>query len=288
MVAGICVPVVAGVITAGTGLALVLVALVPHSVLLSARRSLIDRLGLPARWAGWLAQAVAEKEAELEEAIRPRRGRPVDVCVAVGALAVVVVASVAMEQGASALGVRYGIPEIVVGALLLAAVTSLPNAVAAVYLARRGRGAATFSTALNSNNINVTAGLLIPATVIGVSQPTSSGLLVAGWYLGLTTVTLLLAYAFRGRNGVPVGRSSSCTDYSSAACWLPPSVSYYAARSLLVRTGAICSAESPRQKGPPASDGDHIVTYQVSQPEPRGYRGRGLGAALFINAELVA
>jgi Ca2+/Na+ antiporter len=81
---------------------------------------------------------------------------------------------------------------------VLAAVTSLPNAVAAVYLARRGRGAAALSTALNSNAINVTAGLLIPATIIGLSRPSASGLLVAGWYLGLTAVTLLLAYAFRG------------------------------------------------------------------------------------------
>ncbi len=198
VVAGVCVLAVADVITVGTGLALVLVALVPYTVLLSTRRSTIDRLGLPAGWARWLAEAVAEEEGELEEAIRPRRGRPVDVCVAVGALAVVVVASVAMEQGASAVGVRYGIPEIVVGALVLAAVTSLPNAVAAVYLARRGRGAATFSTALNSNNINVIAGLLIPATVIGVSQPSGSSLLVAGWYLGLTAVTLVLAHTFRG------------------------------------------------------------------------------------------
>ncbi len=76
--------------------------------------------------------------------------------------------------------------------------TSLPNAVAAVYLARRGRGAAALSTALNSNAINVTAGLLIPATIVGLSKPSASGLLVAGWYLGLTAVTLLLAYAFRG------------------------------------------------------------------------------------------
>jgi Ca2+/Na+ antiporter len=103
-----------------------------------------------------------------------------------------------MEKGASALGVRYGIAEIVVGGLVLAAVTSLPNAIAAVYFARRGRGAAALSTALNSNAINVTAGLLLPATVVGLSKPSASGLLVAGWYLGLTAVTLLLAYAFRG------------------------------------------------------------------------------------------
>ena len=197
-IATVCFLAVAGVISAGTGLALVLLVLVPYIVLLGARRRAIDRLGLPRAWAGWLKEAVVEEEIELEAAIRPRRGRSIDAVVALGALTVVVVASVAMEQGASALGVRYGIAEIVVGGLVLAAVTSLPNAVAAVYLARKGRGAAALSTALNSNAINVTVGLLIPATVIGLSKPSGSGLLVAGWYLGLTAVTLLLAYVFGG------------------------------------------------------------------------------------------
>ena len=50
---------------------------------------------------------------------------------------------------------------------MLAAVTSLPNAVAAVYLASRGRGAAMLSTTLNSNALNVAAGLLLPATITG-------------------------------------------------------------------------------------------------------------------------
>ena len=198
VIAAVCVLAVAGTIGAGTGLALVLVVLVPYAVLLGARRSVVERLGLPARWSVWLSDAVTEEEVELEEAIRPPRGRAIDAVLALGALGVVVVASVAMEQGASTLGVRYGIAEIVVGGLVLAAVTSLPNAVAAVYLARRGRGAAALSTALNSNAINVTAGLLIPATIVGLSKPSASGLLVAGWYLGLTAVTLLLAYAFGG------------------------------------------------------------------------------------------
>ena len=93
------------------------------------------------------------------------------------ALVVVVAASIAMERGASSLGVHFGVPEIIVGGLVLAAVTSLPNAVSAVYLARRGRGAATLSTALNSNSLNVTAGLLIPATdhrpgqAVGIGPP---------------------------------------------------------------------------------------------------------------------
>ena len=87
--------------------------------------------------------------------------------VAAGSLVIVVAVSVIMERAASALGIRFAIPEIAIGGLVLAAVTSLPNAVAAVYLATRGRGAATLSTALNSNTINVVIGLLIPAALIG-------------------------------------------------------------------------------------------------------------------------
>lgn len=47
-------------------------------------------------------------------------------------------------------------------------------------------------------SLNVTAGLLIPATVIGLARPSGSGLLVAGWYVGLTALTLVLAYAGHG------------------------------------------------------------------------------------------
>jgi cation:H+ antiporter len=198
VIAAVCLLAVAGVIAAGTGLALALVVLVPYAALMGARRATIERVGLPGSWSAWLTEAVAEEEIELEEVFHPRRGRPLDIVVALGALLLVVVASVGMERGATSLGVRYGIAEIVVGGLVLAAVTSLPNAVAAVYFARRGRGAAALSTALNSNAINVTAGLLLPATIVGLSKPSASGLVVAGWYLGLTAVTLLLAYAFRG------------------------------------------------------------------------------------------
>ena len=67
-----------------------------------------------------------------------------------------------MERAASALGTRFAVPEIVVGGLVLAAVTSLPNAVAAVYLAARGRGAATLSIAATS----VPSGMKSPSMVV--------------------------------------------------------------------------------------------------------------------------
>lgn len=198
LVGAVCLLAVGGQLSAGAGLGLVLVVLVPYVVLLGAHQRVLARIGLPTSWATWINAAIVEEESELEEAIRPRRGTGVDGLVAVVALLVVIVASVAMEHGASSLGAHFDIPEIVVGALILAAVTSLPNAVSAVYLARRGRGAATLSVALNSNALNVVAGLLIPAVVIGLAKPSGTGLLVAGWYVGLTAVTLMLAYAGHG------------------------------------------------------------------------------------------
>jgi cation:H+ antiporter len=198
LVGAACLLSVGGQLSAGGGLGIVLAVLVPYVALLGVHQKVLERLKLPARWSTWITAAIVEEESELEEAIHPRRGTAADVLMASGALVVVIVASVAMERGATSLGVHFGVPEIVVGGLVLAAVTSLPNAVSAIYLARRGRGAATLSTALNSNSLNVTAGLLIPAVVIGLAKPSGSGMLVAGWYVGLTALTLVLAYAGHG------------------------------------------------------------------------------------------
>jgi cation:H+ antiporter len=198
VIAAACLLSVGGQVPVRAGLSVVLLVLLGYVALLAAHRRILPRLHLPQTWSNWLDTAIAEEESELEEAIRPRRGTRRDAVTAAVALGVVLVASVAMEQGASTLGTHFSIPEIVVGGLVLAAVTSLPNAVSAVYLAKRGRGAAALSTALNSNSLNVAAGLLIPAVVIGLAKPSASGILVAGWYVALTALTILLAYAGQG------------------------------------------------------------------------------------------
>ena len=197
-VAVICVLVVVGVVTPAVGLVLVITLFVPYLVVLGMRHDRLRRLGLPAAWASWLREAITEEELELEPAIHPRRGRPRDSIVAAAAVLIVVGASIAMEQTASTLGARHAIPQIVTGALILAAVTSLPNAVAAGYLASRGRGAATLSTAMNSNAINVGVGLLLPATIVGLGPPSGQGTLIAVWYLALTAFSLACAYLGRG------------------------------------------------------------------------------------------
>src|SRR5215813_12610049 len=197
-IAVVCLLVVTRAVPAAAGLVLAFLVLAAYLVVLGTEGKGLDRMPVPARWAAWLRSAVAEEELELEEAIRPARGRWPDAALAAVALIVVVIASVTMERAASAIGSRYAVPEIVVGGLVLAAVTSLPNCVAAVYLAARGRGAATLSTALNSNTLNVVAGLLIPAVILGLGPPSGQSVLITVWYAVLTAIVLALAYRHRG------------------------------------------------------------------------------------------
>ena len=209
-VAAVSVLVVTGLLSPAAGIGVVAVVFVPY-VLVLAAEGWPDRLvpRPPAGLTRWLATAVAQEEAELEPALhepalfesarhpRPGGGRA-DGALAGAALAAVVLASTAMELTATTLGARLAVPGIVTGAIVLAAVTSLPNAVAAVYLANRGRGTAVLSTALNSNALNVIAGFLIPAAIIGLGPPSGPTTLVTAWYAGLTAAVLAAAYRGSG------------------------------------------------------------------------------------------
>jgi len=190
--------VVAGVIGPWVGLLLALVVFVPYLVYSAERPAVRARLHLPGRWSDWLARALAEEEAELADAIHPARGDRWDAGVALAACVVVIAASVVMEETATTLGAQAGVSAIVVGGLVLAGVTSLPNAVAAIYLARRARGAATLSEAFNSNAINAIVGLMLPGAVLGLTRPSGDGLFVALSYVTLTVASAALALPGRG------------------------------------------------------------------------------------------
>lgn len=198
VIATVCLGVVVGGPGPGIGLLVAVAVLVPYLIVSAVSPARLRHLGLRPAWARWLSEAVVEEEQELDPAIHPPPAGARDVTVAGLATAVVVGASIVMELTAAKLGARHQVAEIVTGALVLAGVTSLPNAVSALYLAVRGRGAATLSIALNSNALNVTVGLLLPGILVGLGAPSRQGTLVAAWYLGLTAVTLACAYIGNG------------------------------------------------------------------------------------------
>lgn len=185
-------------ISVAVALALAAVALAPYVVVSAVHPRRRDRLPVPERWGRWLSGAVNEEELELADTLTASKGGRADTMAGAAALAVVIGASVVMEHTGTSIADRYALPGIVTGGVVLAAVTSLPNAVSAVYLATRGRGSATLSGALNSNTLNVVAGLLLPAAIVGLENATSTVALTAAWYGGLTVTTLVLAFRGHG------------------------------------------------------------------------------------------
>jgi cation:H+ antiporter len=201
--AAVSIGLVSGVIGGAAALVAALAVVVPYVAISAVHPANRHRLRLPVRWREWLAGAVDEEELELTEALSARKGGPRDALAGAAALLVVVGASTVMERTGAQLGTTFAVPEIVTGALVLAAVTSLPNMVSAIYLARRGRASATLSGALNSNTLNVLAGLLVPAVIIGVPASTAGSMITAAWYGGLTVLVVGLALAGRGLSRGP-------------------------------------------------------------------------------------
>jgi len=93
---------------------------------------------------------------------------------------------------------RWHVSRPFLGTVVLAAITSLPNAYAAVRLALRHNGPAVVSEAFNSNTVNLVAGIGLPALIIGgISTGQREGIDLV-WLLGLTVLVVLLGYGQRG------------------------------------------------------------------------------------------
>jgi cation:H+ antiporter len=113
------------------------------------------------------------------------------------ALGVIVIGSVGMVYTAVLLAGRYGVPRPLVGLLILATMTSLPNASTAIRLGLAGRGEALVSETLNSNTINLAFGIVVPALFVTAAQAPAGFELDFVWMLAVTLAMLVLV----GRRG---------------------------------------------------------------------------------------
>jgi cation:H+ antiporter len=113
-------------------------------------------------------------------------------------VALIVAGSFGMVQAALALGGRWGVSDTLVGVLVLAPLTSLPNALTGVRLGLAGRGTALVSETLNSNTINLAGGIMVPALFVTVSSSSTSGHIDLAWLLGMTCICLLGLARSRG------------------------------------------------------------------------------------------
>jgi cation:H+ antiporter len=104
----------------------------------------------------------------------------------------IVLGSVGMVQAALSLGDRWGVGAVLVGTLVLGPLTSLPNAFTGVRLGLAERGAALVSETLNSNTINLVAGVAIPSLFVALSAHSGTDKLDLALLAAMTLATLAL------------------------------------------------------------------------------------------------
>jgi cation:H+ antiporter len=187
-VVGLGTALVLGAIGAVAATLLIAAVLVPYTVLLA----------LPPGRVGGLLGAAAREEAEDMRTERARPATAVDALLLVPCLAVIVAASIWLVKAATTLGDHWNVSDVVLGTLVLASLTTLPNVVTAVRLALHGRGAAVVSEAFNSNSLNILAGLAIPAMFLSLGAASGVQAFSAWWLLGMTVVAIALAYSGHG------------------------------------------------------------------------------------------
>jgi cation:H+ antiporter len=113
-------------------------------------------------------------------------------------LVLIVGGSFGMVQAALTLGDRWGLASGLVGALILGPLTSLPNALTGIRLGRAGRGAALITESLNSNTINLVAGIALPSLFIPLTVTSTKNQLDLALLAATMVATVGLLAARRG------------------------------------------------------------------------------------------
>jgi cation:H+ antiporter len=206
-VTGIGVALVLGAIGAISAAILLLAVLAPYVFLLSSSTARLRRVVPAGHVQRFVVAAVREEIEDLATGEPPRRGTRADAVVLACSLAVIVGASIGMVDAATDLGRAWGVSDVVVGTIVLASLTSLPNLLTAVRFALHGRGAVVVSETLNSNSLNILAGISIPALVLSMGTASGIETFTVWWLLGMTVVSVALAYGgseLRRREGATI------------------------------------------------------------------------------------
>jgi cation:H+ antiporter len=117
-------------------------------------------------------------------------------------VALIILGAEGMVQTALSLAADWHVSHVLVGILILAVLTSLPNAYTAVRLGTSGRGTALVGETLNSNTINLAGGVMLPAVIVGLAGATGLVKFDLAWLAGMTLFALVVLARPRGARRV--------------------------------------------------------------------------------------
>lgn len=195
--------VVAGVLNATAGALLAAAVTVPYVALLAGGPRLARRLPLGAAESRFVGRSFGEAHQPARKLDSGREAARLLVVLLL-ALAVIVAGSVGAVRAATDLASRWSIPGSIVGAIVLAILTSVPNAWTGIRFGLQQRGSALISETLNSNSMNIVAGLALPAALGSLGAFSGLAIFDVAWLLGMTAAALIL-FGRRGGAGRGAG-----------------------------------------------------------------------------------
>jgi cation:H+ antiporter len=181
-----------GVLGGGWALCPIAVIMVPYVVITALPPWFIYKVAGRIGLGGMIGETVAAADKDAKRPEKPPRPSTADLLRSISALVAIVVASLGLVHAAITLGAAGHVPDAVLGTLVLASLTGIPNVVAAVKLAMKSRGSAVLSESLNSNTLNLIAGASIPAVVLGIAVLSASVIIALWWMIGMTLLALFL------------------------------------------------------------------------------------------------
>lgn len=188
-----------GVAVTGIGAALLLGWISPAAATLLSICVLVPYLAIVIGGGSHVAAQLARRP-DTGRAHEEAEGDPTHHLLALVVLdvALIVAGSAGMVQSALALAGHLHISNAILGMLILAPLTSLPNAATAVRLGLAGRGAALVGETFNSNTLNLAAGVIVPSLLVAFPMLSATARIQLAWLVGMTCVCPLLLVRPRG------------------------------------------------------------------------------------------
>lgn len=172
--------------------ALLALVMLPYIAVSAMKPSQLRQPFIPGPATRWLQAAVHDAQVDSGDERFPTPPSWADSLAIIPLLAMVVVSSIGMVRAATVLGAACGVSDAVLGTLVLATLTGIPNAVAAVRLATQGRGAAVVSETFNSNSLNLIAGAYLPTLFVTAGPLSGPGRFALWWLLRGTLLATIL------------------------------------------------------------------------------------------------
>jgi cation:H+ antiporter len=113
-------------------------------------------------------------------------------------VALILGGSFGMVEAALALGQDWHVSDAILGVLILAPLTSLPNAATAIRLGTAGRTTALAGETYNSNTINLAVGVIIPALFVTFDAQSTTAKIQVAWVIAMTLASLAMLARPRG------------------------------------------------------------------------------------------